>query len=271
MLLHTLANGGTLVSPASNRPVDALEAMNDFEVTHASGTPTFWRLLVGMLDETSANQLRLRQITLGGEPSPEDLLIRLRSLFPEARISHVYAGSEFGSVVSVSDGKSGLPLSVLAREGDSGPRLRIVDGELQVRSASAMLGYFGAEDREDEWWPTGDLVEVREDRVHFVGRATDAINVGGAKVNPLPIEEVVARVKDVTLARVYGRSNPVTGQIVALDVVPEDGSDPEIVEREIRAACESLPAASRPRRIRFVDSIELRGHKMLRRDSESVL
>ncbi len=265
VLLHVLAGRGTLVVPASRRADDVIAAIEDHAVTHVSATPTFWRLLVGRLDAETAARLAIAQITLGGEAAPESLIARLRELFPDARLSHVYAGTEFGSVVSVRDGQSGIPLSVLDRPDDAEVRFRIVDGELQVLSRVGMLGYHEAGDSEPAWRATGDLVEIREDRIHFVGRTSEIINVGGAKVHPLPVEELICSVPGVAMAAVYGRSNAVTGQIVAADIVPAEGVDPEELERRVREACESLPAAGRPRRIRFVEELQTLGNKVLRR------
>lgn len=268
ILLHVLVSRGTLVVATSNRPADGIDAMREARVTHASATPTFWRLLAGSLDAGSARELALAQITLGGEPAPASLIARLRELFPAARISHVYAGTEFGSAVSVRDGAAGLPRSVLDRADDADVQLRISDGELQVRSRVGMLGYHEGDDVDAGWHSTGDLVEVRGDRIEFVGRTTDVINVGGAKVHPLPIEELACAVQGVTMAVAYGRPNPITGQIVALDVVAAAGADPERLEEQIRDACEGLPRAGRPRRIRFVDEIETRGNKLRRAAGE---
>lgn len=266
ILLHILASAATLVVPPSRRAEDVIETIRRERVTHASATPTFWRLVVGRLGPHSARDLPLAQITLGGEAAPEGLIERLHQLFPQARISHVYAGTEFGSAVSVRDGRSGLPLSVLERDEDAPVRLRIVDGELQIRSRVGMLGYHQSADEESEWRRTGDLVEVRGDRIHFVGRKSEIINVGGAKVHPLPIEEVVCGVEGVQLAAVYGRPNAVTGQIVAVDVVAAEGVDTDELTKRIRAACQALPAAGRPRRIRFVDELEIKGNKLMRRE-----
>jgi acyl-CoA synthetase (AMP-forming)/AMP-acid ligase II len=266
ILLHALRSGSTLVAPPSRRAQDVIETIGSHRVTHASATPTFWRLVVGRLDPDSARELPLQQITLGGEATPEGLIERLRELFPDARLSHVYAGTEFGSAVSVRDGRSGLPLSVLDRDENADVRLRIVDGELQIRSRVGMLGYHSNADDESEWRPTGDLVEVRGDRIHFVGRKTEIINVGGAKVHPLPVEETVCSVPGVQLAAVYGRPNAVTGQIVAVDVVAAPGVDTDALAKEIRAACQALPAAGRPRRIRFVEELEIKGNKLMRRE-----
>lgn len=262
ILLHVLVSGGTLVAGTSNRPADALPAMREHRVTHASATPTFWRLLTANL--AADHGLALEQITLGGEAAPADLIERLKHLFPDARLSHVYAGTEFGSAVSVQDGLAGLPASVLDRDPDSPVQLRIHDGELQVRSRVGMLGYHEGDDADERWHATGDLVEVQDDRIVFVGRATEVINVGGAKVHPLPIEELVNGVDGVRMSAAYGRPNPVTGQIVAVDVVPDPDADQDDLKQRIRAACEALPRAGRPRRIRFVDALETRGDKLTR-------
>ncbi|MFL5831934.1 MAG: class I adenylate-forming enzyme family protein [Solirubrobacteraceae bacterium] len=266
IMLHVLASGSTLVAPPSRRADEVIETIRRHRVTHASATPTFWRLLVGRLDAETARDLPLRQITLGGEAAPEGLIERLHELFPDARLSHVYAGTEFGSAVSVRDGRSGLPLSVLDRDENAEVRLRIVDGELQIRSRVGMLGYHRDADDESEWRATGDLVEIRDDRIHFVGRKTEIINVGGAKVHPLPVEETVCSVPGVQLAAVYGRANAVTGQIVAVDVVPAPGVDTDELAALIRQACQALPAAGRPRRIRFVEELEIKGNKLMRRE-----
>jgi acyl-coenzyme A synthetase/AMP-(fatty) acid ligase len=98
----------------------------------------------------------------------------------------------------------------------------------------------------------------------FVGRINDRINVGGTKVSPQMIEEAVYSVGGVQLAAAYGKPNPITGSIVAVDVVAAAGHDPGELKREIRARCDRLPPAARPRLIRFVETIEQRGGKTVR-------
>ena len=264
VLLHVLKSRGTLVVPASNRPREALVAMRELAVTHASATPTFWRLLTGMLDAEAAAGLALEQITLGGEAVPAALLADLRALFPAASISQIYASTELGSTVSVSDARDGLPASVLERGDDATVQFRIIDGELHARSRVGMLGYEGEGDTEGEWLPTGDMVEVRGDRIHFVGRRSDIINVGGVKVHPLPVEQVVNAVHGVRLCRVRGRPNPVSGNIVVVDVMVDADADRDAVEERIRTACRALPPALQPRRVHFVDDLELRENKLVR-------
>jgi acyl-coenzyme A synthetase/AMP-(fatty) acid ligase len=266
VLMHAFVHHATVIVPASAHARDAIEAMFDARVTHVSATPTFWRMLVGSLGAESRD-LALEQITLGGEASPASLIERLQETFPGVRLSHVYAGTEFGSVVSVRDGLSGLPLSVLERDQTADAQFRVVDGELFVRSRNAMLGYHG-EDEPEAWHATGDLVEARDGRLHFVGRTVEIINVGGAKVHPLPLEELIVTVPGVTGAAVYGKPNAITGQIVAVDIVLEDGADAAEVQRAIHGACAGLPPAGRPRRIRVVEALAVHGNKVVRQQRE---
>jgi acyl-coenzyme A synthetase/AMP-(fatty) acid ligase len=135
------------------------------------------------------------------------------------------------------------------------------------------LGYVGhdAEDGPaefgDDWRPSGDLVEVIDDRVHFVGRRSEVINVGGVKVHPLPVEERITALDSVALARVYGRPNKLTGSIVAAEIVPTArlaDADTEAIRAEIDDAVADLPRAWRPRSLSFVEAIETKGGKTVR-------
>jgi acyl-coenzyme A synthetase/AMP-(fatty) acid ligase len=147
----------------------------------------------------------------------------------------------------------------------------VQDGELWVRAGAGMLSYVGAGETDpsgDEWRRTGDLVEVVDGRVLFRGRTSEVINVGGVKVHPLPVEERISALGAVAAARVYGRANRLTGAIVAAEVVPVggvEGVDLDALRDQIRDAVSDLPRAWQPRSVAFVDAIETRGDKTVRR------
>jgi acyl-CoA synthetase (AMP-forming)/AMP-acid ligase II len=272
MLAHILRSHSTLVLADSTRVADAVEAMQTLAVTHVSSTPTFWRFALTLL--AAAPQLpALQQITLGSEPVSVDLLKQLAALFPAARIVHIYALTEAGSCISVSDGKAGLPQSILDRPEDAPVRFRIVAGELQVLTHHGMQGYRNEQDgvprTADGWLATGDLVRVEQDRILFMGRESEVINVGGVKVHPLEVETVVCALPGVKLARVYGQDNPVVGQIVAVDLVAQEGWDSTALEDSVREACLGLPRHSMPRSVNIVDAIDTNNFKLARRGSES--
>ncbi len=266
VFLHVLVNAGTLVIPSAREHQPVHEAMHTHEVTSVSATPTFWRMFAGRISQKEAEQLSLERITLGGEAVTGDILQRLETLFPEATITHVYATTEIGSCFSVRDGRPGFPVEFLERPVGN-VELKIEENELYVRSSHHMEGYAGDADltEDDGWIATGDLVEVKEDRVLFRGRKTESINVGGVKVYPLKVEEAVLQVSGVQAARAYGTSNPITGQVVVLDVEPEPSVDRESLKEEVQVACQQrLNRYEQPRRVNVVEHLERSNEKIVR-------
>jgi acyl-coenzyme A synthetase/AMP-(fatty) acid ligase len=270
VMLHVAGCQATLVAPFPRQPRDGLDALLGQRVTSVSATPTYYRFLLAEARSRGVELPELQQITLSGEAIPGDLLERLHEAFPGARVSQVYGGTEFGSIMSVGDGEPGFPADKLHGESNPASKVRLLDGQLWVRADTAMLGYAGEEGSSDSraavdgWWPTGDLAEVVGDRVLFRGRNSDVINVGGVKVDPLPVEHRIASLRDVVAARVFGRENPMTGAVVAAEVVPSGGADEERMRHAIREAVADLPRAWHPRSVRFVDAVEVRGAKTVR-------
>jgi acyl-coenzyme A synthetase/AMP-(fatty) acid ligase len=265
VLIHVLGTGATLVAPSVRRPQAVLDLIHEHAVDHISATPTFWRFMLAEFRADERPIPPLEQITLGGEAVPGALLEELRETFPDARISHIYAGSEFGSTGSVRDGIDGLPVELLEGRDDAEVNFKIVDDELWVRSSASMLGYYGDEDRPvDEWWPTGDEVEIVGGRIVFRGRKSDVINVGGVKVHPLPVEERVLAVPGVQTARVYGRANALVGAVVAVDVVAELGADAKTLKAAVRKACADLPRPWQPRSVNVVEELTMKENKVVR-------
>lgn len=263
ILIHVVAAQATLVAADSFQPRDGLDAMRRWSVTHASGTPTFWRFLMIEMQGDGGPTPPLRQVTMGGEAVPSALLLRVAERFPTARISQIYGATEFGQNVTVRDGIAGLPISMLEEGGDV--TFKVVDGELWVRSKAAMLGYYDGDPVDAEAWrATGDLVEVVGERIEFRGRKSEVINVGGVKVHPLPIEDRIGRVPGVALVHAFGRKSALVGSIVAVEVVLSPGHDADDVDARIREACADLPPAARPRSMRFVDTMATTGNKLTR-------
>ena len=257
VILTALATGGCLIVPPS-RTVPALrEAAAKYGATHISGTPTFWRSLLMLCSSQSALP-DLRQITLGGEAVDQKTLNRLRSAFPQARITHIYASTEAGALFSVDDGRSGFPANWLEQPGGD-IWLRIQDGELHVRSPRRMEGYASPHDNpflDDGWLRTGDLVRQDGDRIQFAGRTDTTINVGGMKVLPLEVEESLLLTEGVVEARVSGVANPIAGQLVVAEIVVEPGRDAQqVAQAAAEHARAHLAAYKVPRSIRVVDSI----------------
>ena len=222
VILQCLVNRGTLVMiPERAEPNEIVDMLVRHRVTCCSATPSYWRRLALFADRARFALAPLEQITLGGEVVDQPILDSLRDLFPNARITHIYATTELGRCFSVGDGQAGFPSQMLAKRDGGEVSLKVEEGELWIRSRNAMEGYdphgetapldIGSEG----WVPTGDLVEIVDDRVQFRGRKSDIINVGGNKVSPLAVERVIRGVTGVDDVRVFGQSSSIAGQLVA--------------------------------------------------------
>lgn len=219
-------------------------------VTAASGTPTFWRQSL-MAHRDRLAEVPLEQITLGGEPVDQAVLDQLRGVFPDARISWIYASSELGASIVVHDGRAGFPVGWLDREAPDRPLLSVRDGELVIASPHHGAGLGGAV-------PTGDAVVVEDGRVVITGRLnSDEINVGGSKVSAGVVRSVLLSHPDVAWASVRGRKSALVGSLVVAEVVLSPGL---VESRDLLAAltaycAERLPEYGVPRRIKVLEEI----------------
>ena len=132
-----------------------------------------------------------------------------------------------------------------------------------------MAGYVG-QDAPAEWIASGDLVELRGDRVYFLGRKSDVINVGGSKVFPAEVEEEIKKVPGVINVRVSGRRSSFAGQLVRAEVVPEAACVEADLKGAILQHCtQALAPYKRPRLIDFVSALpEDESRKIVRSNEE---
>ncbi|MCR6645555.1 MAG: acyl--CoA ligase [Terricaulis sp.] len=256
--LTAAITGGVIVTPNERTPSGFLEAARTGGVTQISATPTFWR---SFLMTMRPGDLALRQITLGGEAADQSTLDRVRKAFPDARVTHIYASTEAGVVFSVHDGLEGFPAAWL-ESAHQGAELRVRDGFLHIRTPNAMRNYVSDTPQpiqDDGWLATADRVEIRGERAYIVGRDDSTINVGGSKVYPLAIEQFLLQQPGVLEARVFGQPNPISGFLVAAEVVIEPSLDPAATRSAILAACrEALASYQAPRVFKVVDAIAVR-------------
>ena len=188
---------------ASESLSNRIEGFIQHGVNALSATPSMWRAL---LQFPSFFDLSLIQITLGGEKSDSGLIRKLKESFPEARITQIYATSELGVIFSVKDGEEGFPIDYLDNFPHNDSQLRIHEGQLQVL-------------RNGLWNPTGDRVEVKNNRVNFLGRTEEIVNVGGVKVDPSLVRNAILELEGILDAVVCGVRNPILGEILVAEVV----------------------------------------------------
>jgi acyl-coenzyme A synthetase/AMP-(fatty) acid ligase len=262
IFLRAVIGGGSMVLSQPGESIsDYVARLNAKGVTHISGTPSHWRKL---LMSGSASGFSPRYVRLSGEIADQAVLDGLRHAFPAASIGHAYASTEAGVGFAVNDGLEGFPAPMIGESRD-GVEMKVEDGSLRIRSTRTAHAYVGrhaaALTDADGFVDTGDMVELRGDRYHFVGRRGGIINIGGLKVHPEEIEAVINRHAEVRMSRAKSRRSPITGSIVVADVILADdeaaGRSNEIRDQILADCRASLAPHKVPAMIKFVPSLDI--------------
>jgi long-chain acyl-CoA synthetase len=250
-LFYTLTSGGTLVVTRRRDPASICALIARAHVQVLPASPSFLRLLclAGELESYDLSSLRI--ITYGAEPMDSQTLRHLNEIFAGIQIIQKYGTTETGSPKSVSRGNDSLWMRLKADDVET----RIVDGVLWLRSEGTILGYLNGPSPVDSdgWYCTGDEVDVDGEWIRFRGRASDAISVGGEKVAPAEVEQVILALDFVHGAVVCGEKHPLLGQVVTAKISLKDEMDPQRAVKRVRTHCrERLAPYKVPVKLRVV-------------------
>lgn len=251
VILQAVLSRARLVAPPVSASLgERVAALGAGGVTALSATPTLWRQILQL---PGSIELRLDQITLGGEIADQSVLDALRHRYPNARIVHVFASTETGAAFSVRDCRAGFPLSYLT-EPPRGIALEVRDGILHVHSPGASVA------GPDGFASTGDIVEVVDDRVLFRGRASGVVNVGGANVWPEEVEQLLRSHPAVADAVVTAKPNALVGNMLIASVVPMLDAERAGLGKALRAFVrEQAPSTHVPASVKVVEELDMSG------------
>jgi acyl-coenzyme A synthetase/AMP-(fatty) acid ligase len=262
IFLRAMLGGGSMMLSSAGEPVASfLGRAGTREVTHISGTPSHWRRA---LMSQSARRMAPRYVRLSGEIADQAILDHLRAVYPNADVAHAFASTEAGVAFDVGDGLAGFPARLIDEPG-ADVEMRVEDGSLRIRSSRTAHCYLGGAAESlrgpDDFVDTGDMVELRDGRYHFVGRRGGIINIGGLKVHPEEVEAVINRHPSVRMSLVKARKSPITGAIVVADIVVEAATgvpETEGLKNEILDACRQALARHKvPTVIHFVPALDI--------------
>jgi acyl-CoA synthetase (AMP-forming)/AMP-acid ligase II len=215
-MLYALSNAGCIVTVQNNSPDEVLKAIEKYKVELLPTSPTFINLILLSEAYNHYDISSLKILTYGTEPMPESTLRNFHALFPNVKMLQTYGLSEVGILRSKSKSSDSIWLKV----GGEGFQTRVVDGILEIKAKSAMLGYLNAPNpfTEDGWFHTGDAVIVDGEYIKVLGRKSELINVGGEKVYPAEVESVIHEFKNVRDVIVYGERNAIIGNAVCAKI-----------------------------------------------------
>lgn len=226
---------GTVVT-VKDRTIEAVcEAVQRHRVELLPATPSFLTMLMASGAYRRYNLSSLRRISYGTEVMPQSTLDRLRRAFPTVEFQQTYGLSEVGVLRSQSRGDG----SLWVRIGGDGFETKVMDDILWIRSDYAMLGYLNAPSNFDAegWFNTQDRVEVDGEYFRILGRVTDLINVGGQKVYPAEVEDVILGLPNISDVAVHGESHPILGQIVVAKIATVEEEEVGALKARIRVGC----------------------------------
>jgi long-chain acyl-CoA synthetase len=229
VLNRTIDNGGEIVMLPRFEATAALKAVNRTHVTAIPGVPTMYQALLDNKELVSTDFSALRACISGGAPLPAELKARFEGV-SNARVIEGYGLTESSGVISCNPyegenklGSIGQPIpgtmvKLMDKEDPTKPAPAGEPGELVAKGPQIMAGYWNKPEATKEvfvdgFLRTGDVATIDEDGFIFiVDRLKDMIAVGGFKVFPSQIEDILYKHPAVKEALVIGVPDAYSGE-----------------------------------------------------------
>ncbi|WP_035854933.1 AMP-binding protein [Cryptosporangium arvum] len=259
-IVAAITGGATIHPVPVFDPGAVLSLIERERITVLPGAPTIFTTLINHPDRESYDLSSLRFSIAGAASVPENLFPNMREILGFDQVAQAYGLTECVVATQSRPGEDlahiaettgpavpGLEIRIVAPDGTEAPTG--ADGEIRIRGANVMLGYFedpgatSAAIDPDGWLHTGD--QGRKDEhgcVTITGRIKDMYIVGGFNVYPAEVENVLAAHPDVMEAAVVGVPDARLGAVGRAYVIARPGTAP---------AAEALVAFCRERIANF--------------------
>lgn len=269
LLARPLYLGGTLVLLDKIAPKTISRTIAEHGVTCMMAMASIYRMLVQLHDASAFELQSLKYPESGGMHTPSVLLKEFEERF-QRRIIPVWGSTEAtGIALAMLPGQEYKPGSV----GRPCPfyEIRIVDdndidlednhiGEMLIRGPGVVSHYFGNLEEtkkcfKNGWLYTGDMFKKdTSGNFFFAGRRQGMMKVGGIKVYPTEIEEVLLMHPGVSEAVVVKDYDNLHGEIPKAIIVPKANS--MLNKRDIRQFCEKrLSKYKVPKIVEFIQEL----------------
>lgn len=247
-----------------------LEAIRKYRPTMFNGVPTMYMALLNNPELPKYDLRSIRACISGAMALPVEVQRRWEEV-TGGQLVEGYGLTEASPVTHCTPllghrkaGSIGVPLpDTDARivDPDTGQVLPPGEvGELEVRGPQVMQGYLNrpeetADALRNGWLRTGDMARMDEEGFFFiVDRKKEMINVGGLKVYPREVEEVLYRHPAIQEAAAVGVPDPVRGEVVKAFVVLKPGM--RATAEELIAHCRAELAPYKvPRSVEFREAL----------------
>lgn len=245
VLNRTVVHGGCMTLLPRFDAGQVLATINRVKPTGFPGVPTMYQALMDHPDFARTDWSSVRICISGGAPLPAPLAEKFEAA-TGARLVEGYGLTESSGVVSANPytgprkpGTIGQPIpatQVLLLDKEDPAKLAPdgEPGELAVRGPQIMRGYWNrpeaakdafAEINGEAWLRTGDVASIDEEGfVSIVDRLKDMIAVGGFKVFPSQVEDVLLENAAVKEVLVIGVPDAYHGEMPRAYITVNDGA-----------------------------------------------
>ena len=263
---HTsLCVGSTLVLLKNANNLEyVLESLKKYNATTLAAIPAtltkFLKFDRSVLENYFAN---IRLVITNSTLVPKNTVQNFKQILKKGNLATYYGLTEASrSTFMIFDKNNGREESV--GRAAPGVEIKIVnennnDGEIWIKGNNVIKKYWNNVKADknivDGWLQTGDIGYFDEEGYLFLkGRNDDMINVGGEKIMPYEIEEVVKQIPGVDDVAAFGIEHEIFGQVVKLNVVKSKDSD--LDKSKILTYCmKNLEKFKIPSKIDFVESL----------------
>jgi long-chain acyl-CoA synthetase len=275
-----LSRGGTVITVERYYPDKALDDIERFKPTVFQGVPPMYNLLLKQPDLENRDISSVVFCLSAATKMPENLIRQveeqLKWRYAEAwgltEVSCVGTAAPYTEtrIGSCGRGMDDAQIKVIDESGNSLPAGE--QGELCVRGTCVTNGYLNKPEVTKEafdaegWFHSGDIAFMDEDGyAYIVDRKKDMINVGGEKVFPAEVEDMMINHPQIKDLAIVGIPDELKGEAPKAFVVLKEGEGMAL--EELRAYCKPLMAPYKvPVALEFVDEIpRLASGKALRR------
>jgi non-ribosomal peptide synthetase component E (peptide arylation enzyme) len=239
-ILQAIHAGCSVVLQDTFKPEDALQLVQDEQVTHVCCAPAHLVSMLNVADAARFDLTSLQVIMTGGASCPIEVIQEVQQRIP-GQLLEMYGMLECGTQCHtlLSDdpqavcGTVGRPVNEMGiRVVDDAGRNVAVDevGEILTYGPSVTIGYYNnpavnaRSFTADGWFHTGDQGAFDEHGyLRIVGRKKEMLIRGGANIYPREIEEVLYQHPKVMDAAVVGVPDARLGERVCACIVPRAG------------------------------------------------
>lgn len=228
------------------------------QVTMFAMVPASW----GFIKKMSGKYIgkfadQLKYIEIGSSFMPVEDKELLMSLLPKTRICMHYGSTEAsrsafmefhtyrGNLLSIGKASPNVEIKIFTSQGT--PAALGEEGEVCVKGEHVTCSYWNetperfASDFYDGYFRTGDCGTMdAEGNIYLKSRIKEMINVGGKKVSPMEVEDILNTIPGIKESACIGIPDPgiVLGEVVKAFIVADDNLSDEEIMQQLRPQLE---------------------------------